>query len=96
VAITTAEYRTGKQRLILTATSSIVSPNVTLRLLPYLTTTGATFDPAGLGDILTNGGGGLYTMTLVGAPQPAAGPVLSVRSNLGSTSPGHALDRVRA
>jgi hypothetical protein len=96
VAITAAEFRTGKQRLILTATSSIVSPNVTLRLLPYLTTTGATFDPAGLGDTFTNGGGGLYTMTLVGAPQPAAGPVLFVRSNLGSTSPGHALDRVRA
>ncbi len=96
VAITNAEYRTGKQRLILTATSSVISPNVTLRLLPYLTTTGATFDPAGLGDTFTNGGGGLYTMTLVGAPQPAAGPVLFVRSNLGSTSPGHALDRVRA
>ena len=96
VAITAAEYRTGKQRLILSATSSIVSPNVTLRLLPYLTNTGATFDPANLGDTFTNGGGGLYTMTLVGAPQPAAGPVLFVRSNLGSTSPGHALDRVRA
>ena len=95
VAITSAEYRTGKQRLIVTATSSVISPNVILKLLPYVTTTGATFNPATLGDTFTNGGGGLYTMTLVGAPQPASGPVLFVRSNLNGISPGHALDRIR-
>ena len=95
VAITSTEYRTGKQRLVLTATSSVISPNVILKLLPYVTTTGATFNPATLGDTFTNGGGGLYTMTLVGAPQPASGPVLFVRSNLNGISPGHALDRIR-
>lgn len=96
VSITNAEYRTGKQRLILTATSSIISPNVTLKLLPYVTTTGSTFNPATLGDAFTNGGGGLYTITLVGAPQPAAGPSLQAKSSLGGLSPLHALDRVRA
>ena len=95
VAITTADFRTGKQRLIITATDTVVSPNIILTLQPYLTTTGVVFDPATLGNTLTNGGAGLYTMTLVGAPQPAAGPVLVVKSNLGGISPGHALDSVR-
>jgi hypothetical protein len=93
--ITNAEYRTGKQRLIITASSDVISPNVVLKLLPYTTTSGSTFDPATLGDTFTNGGGGLYTLTLVGAPQPASGPVLQVKSNLGGLSPLHALDRVR-
>ncbi len=96
VGITTAEYRTGKQRLIITATSSVISPNVILTLQPYLTTTGATFDPARLGNTLANGLNGIYTLTLVGAPQPAAGQVLVVKSNLGGVSPAHALDLVRA
>jgi len=94
VTITNAEYRTGKQRLIITATSSVISPNVVLTLQPYLTTTGSTFTPPD--GTFTNGGGGLYTITLVGAPQPAAGTVLTVRSNLNGISPAHALDRVRA
>lgn len=94
VTITNAEYRTGKQRLIITATSSVVSPNVVLTLLPYVTTTGSTFTPPD--GTFTNGGGGLYTITLVGVPQPAAGLVLQVKSNLGGLSPLHALDRVRA
>ena len=94
VAITSTEYRTGKQRLILTATSSVISTNVILTLNPYVTTTGSTFTPPD--GTFTNGGGGLYTITLVGVPQPAAGNSLTVRSNLNGVSPAHALDRVRA
>ena len=94
VNITNAEYRTGKQRLIITATSNVISPNVILTLQPYVTTSGSTFIPPD--GTFTNGGGGLYTITLVGAPQPAAGLVLQVKSNHGGTSPFHALDRVRA
>ncbi|MEI7743553.1 MAG: hypothetical protein WCK58_07365 [Chloroflexota bacterium] len=94
--ITNAEFRTSKVRLVITASSNVISPNVSLVLLPYVTTTGSTFDPSVLGDTFTNGGGGLYTLTLVGAPQPAAGLVLQVRSNLGGLSPLHALDRIRA
>ena len=93
--ITNAEYRTGKQRLIITASSDVISANVVLKLLPYTTTSGGTFDPSNLGDTFANGGGGLYTLTLVGAPQPAAGLVLQVKSNLNGLSPLHALDRVR-
>ncbi len=95
VTIASAEYRTGKQRLILNATSSIVSPSVILTLDPYVTTTGTTFDPATLGNVFTNNGGGLYIITLVGAPQPGAGNVLRVRSNLGGVSPLTALTRIR-
>jgi len=96
LAITNAEYRTGKQRLIITATSSVISPNVVLRLQPYTTTAGIVYDPATQGfDLFTNGGGGLYTLTAVGAPQPAATAPLVVKSNLGGVSPGHVLDRIR-
>ena len=96
VAITNAEFRTGKQRLIITASSSVISPSVVLKLQPYVTTTGSTFNPASSGvDTFTNGGGGLYTITIVGAPMPGPGPVLVVRSNLGGVSPAHALDRIR-
>ena len=94
-AITNAEYRIGQQRLILTATSSVISPNVDLFLMPYATAAGGTFTPVVGADKLTNGGGGLYTMTLVGVPQPAAGAVLRVQSSLGGVSPFHALDRLR-
>ena len=97
VLITSAEYRTGKQRLVITASSSVVSPNVILTLQPYLTATGTTFDPALLGNTFTNNGGGLYTITLVGAPEPAIPPAtpLRVRSNLNGISPFHGLDRIR-
>jgi hypothetical protein len=97
VAITTAEYRTGKQRLILTATSSVISPTVVLTLQPYLTTTGSTFNPATLGNTFTNTGGGIYTLTLVGAPEPAlpnATP-LTAKSSAGGISPPHGLDTIR-
>ena len=93
--ITNAEYRIGQQRLILSATSSVISPNVNLFLMPYATAAGGTFTPGVGANQLTNGGGGLYTMALVGVPQPANGAVLRVQSSIGGISPFHALDRLR-
>ena len=43
--------------------------------MPYVTTNGTTYDPALLGNTFTNTGGGIYTLTLAGAPQPACGTV---------------------
>ncbi|MBZ5555019.1 MAG: hypothetical protein LAO21_20070 [Acidobacteriia bacterium] len=88
VIITSAVYRTSKQRLDMTASSSVVSPNIILTLQPYLTAQGTTFDPKSLGggaNVFTNTGGGLYTLTLVGAPEPAVPPAtpLIVTSNIG-------------
>jgi hypothetical protein len=40
-------------------------------LQPYKLDNGTTFNPASLGASLTNGGGGVWTVTLVGAPPPA-------------------------
>ncbi|MEI7618251.1 MAG: hypothetical protein WCK14_06475 [Actinomycetota bacterium] len=94
-AITSAQYRLGKQRLILIASSNVVSPNVVLVLQPYTTATGSVYDPvAALGlpaATFVNGGGGTYTMTLVGAPQPKLGALttdqfLRVKSNLNGVS----------
>lgn len=97
VVVTTVEYRTGKQRLIITATSSIVSPTLDLTLAPYLTATGVVFDPAVLGNLFTNTGGGIYTLTLVGAPEPAVPPAtpITVQSTAGGVSPPHGIDRLR-
>ena len=107
VLITNAEYRTSKIRLVVTASSSVISPNVVLTLNPYvcavpalagtLPCPGGSFDPATIGNTFTNNGGGLYTMTLVGAPEPAVPPALplTATSNLGTTSPAHGLDRIR-
>lgn len=96
VTITAAEYRTAKQRLLLTATSSVVSPNVVLSLQPYVSITGATVDPGAAG-IFVNTGAGIYTLDLVGAPQPALAPAtpLVVISNLGGISAPAAVTRVR-
>jgi hypothetical protein len=75
VLITSAEYRTSKQRLIINATSNAVGP-VTLRLQPYLTTTGTIYNPApsagGLGDTFTLTAG-VYILDITGAPAPACG-----------------------
>lgn len=103
VNITATEFRTGKQRLVINASSSIVSPNVVITLQPYACQTvtgqppcnGGTFDPATLGNTFTNNGGGLYILTLVGAPAPLCNPngtfatvcpasPLTVQSNLGA------------
>lgn len=74
VLITSAEYRTGKQRLIITATSNVAG--VTLKLQPYITTTGVVYDPApsagGLGDTFTFAAG-VFTLDITGAPAPACG-----------------------
>jgi hypothetical protein len=98
VQITNAEYRADKQRLILTATSSVASPDIILTLQPYVTATGATFDPAAIGNTFTNGPPlGTYTLTVVGVPQPAAPPAtpLIARSSAGGVSPPHGIDRLR-
>lgn len=97
VAITNVEYRADKQRLILSATSSVVSPTVNLTLQPYVTASGTTFDPAVTGNQFVNGGAGTYSLTLVGVPQPAAPPArpLTVRSSAGGVSPPHGIDRLR-
>jgi hypothetical protein len=71
VAIQSVEYRIGKQRLIINATSSVISPTVTLTLQPYTTQSGGTFTPSGTTGVFTNNGGGLYILTLVGAQPPA-------------------------
>jgi hypothetical protein len=94
VNITNAEYRTGQQRLVMTATSSVISPDLILTLQPYVTSTGTTFTPTPL-IVFTNAGNGLYNLTAVGVPQPAAGASLTVKSNLNGISPAHALDRLR-
>jgi hypothetical protein len=88
VVVTNAQYRISKQRLDVTATSSRVSPLVSLTLVPYLTTTGTLFDPAPLGSVFTNTGGGIYTLTVVGVPSPALPPAtpITVISNLGGVS----------
>ncbi len=110
VAITTSEYRTSKQRLVITATSSVISPNVVLKLQPFAVEGGGTYNPdpavGGGGNLFTNNGAGLYTITLVGAPRPACGngagyqtpcPLapLTVTSNLGGTSGPNALQKIR-
>jgi len=54
---------------------------VVLTLQPYNSIAGP-IDPGSLG-IFLNNGAGLYTLDLVGVPQPAANAVLTVKSNLG-------------
>jgi hypothetical protein len=67
ITIGTAEYRTGQQRLVIAATTTDLTVT-SMVLQPYLTengtmTTGTT--------PLTNGGGGLWNLTIVGAQRPA-------------------------
>jgi hypothetical protein len=109
VAITNVDYRIQKTRLTITATSS-ADPTAVLTLQPYLTQNGTIFNPATIGNVFTNlGAGAGYQIILVGAPPPAcrlpnpggtfATPCtqapLTVKSNLGGTSPPHAIDRIR-
>jgi hypothetical protein len=70
----TLEYRSGKQRLVMTATQGLGAPAITsMKLMPYLTENGTIFDPTTLGAGLTISliTPGSYTITLVGAPKPA-------------------------
>lgn len=71
IVITPAEYRIGKQRLVLTATSGDTTAT-SMVLQPYLTENGTMFDPASLGaSAFTNTGNGIFTLTAVGVPKPA-------------------------
>jgi len=83
VALTGVEYRAGKQRLTLTATTTVVSPKVVLTMDPYMSTAGNLVVPGAVG-ILLNNGGGLYTLDLVGFPEPLN--VITVRSSLGGSA----------
>jgi len=72
-------YRTGKQRLVITATSTDGTV-ASMRLMPYLTEAGTTFDPATLGAAnltVSPIAAGSFTLTAVGVPPPAC--------NLGGT-----------
>jgi hypothetical protein len=67
------EYRTAKQRLIITATSTDLTV-ASMTLQPYLTETGTMFDPATLGAAnltVSLVAPGSFTVTAVGAPAPA-------------------------
>jgi hypothetical protein len=73
------EYRTSKQRLIVTATSTDTTVS-SMVLQPYLTEKGTMFDPATLGAAnltVSLVAPGSFTVTAVGAPPPAC--------NLGGT-----------
>jgi hypothetical protein len=116
LTLTSSTYRFSKQRLDLTATDLVVGPNVVVTLLPYLCQGGASvqcpggiFNPATLGNVFTNTGGGLYTLTLVGAPEPACNAPfpggninapcamvpLQAQSTLGGVSPLFTLQKTR-
>jgi hypothetical protein len=74
VIITVAEYRTGKSRLTVTATSSITDGTPILKLMGY----GVNGSGVEMGFL----GGGVYTVVLTGVPQPAT---VRVDSSLGGT-----------
>jgi hypothetical protein len=83
VIITVAEYRTGKARLTVTATSSITDGTPILKLMGY--------GVNGSGVQMDFLGGGVYTVVLTGVPQPAT---VRVDSSLGGTQTSP-LTRVR-
>lgn len=104
------QYRINNRRLTLNATSSVVSPNVVLKLQPYVTTTGTTYNPdpaaGGVGNVFTNNNNGTYTLVLNGVPEPACGNVngnippcptrpLDIKSNLNGDSGFFALTDIR-
>jgi hypothetical protein len=107
---TSAQYRINNKRLIITANSSVVSPNVNLFLQSYVTTTGTTYNPdpaaGGAGNLFTNNGAGAYSLTLNGVPEPACGnpggnttpcptKSLDIKSNLNGDSGGFALTKIQ-
>ena len=101
VAVQSTEYRTSKQRLIINASSTVIDPGVLLKLQPYKTLNGTTYDPdpakGGVGNTFTNNGGGLYIIDLVGAPEPAVPPAtpIVVKSSLGGTSVPTGITKLR-
>jgi hypothetical protein len=96
-AITSSQYRTSKQRLILTAGDNVSTAILTLQ--PYVTTLGTIFDPrlATGGGVFVNGGLGIWTLDAVGYPQPAVAPAtpLTIKSNFGGTSAPFPVQSVR-
>jgi hypothetical protein len=72
ITVVSAEYRTSLKRLIITVNDA--NPNVTLKLQPYLTTAGTTYNPdpaaGGVGNVFTNTAP-TYTLTINGVPAPA-------------------------
>ena len=108
IVVTPAEYRIGKQRLVLTATTSdLVATSMVLQ--PYKLDNGTTFNPSGA--TFTNTGAGIWTLTLVGVPPPACRnnpaqyvtpctqtPLLVTSTSPAGngTSPFTAIDRIRA
>ena len=73
VTITAVEYRTGKSRLTVNVTDSVISPNLVITL------TGPSF-PA---TPMQNLGGGLYQLVLVGVTMPAS---VTATSQLGGSA----------
>ena len=87
LSITNAEYRTGKQRLIINVTDATDNPAINVFLQPYRCEANAppcalnpatgfwmyNPDPAagGVGNLFTFAAGGLYTIDVTGAPRPA-------------------------
>jgi hypothetical protein len=71
LTFTNTEYRIGKQRAVFAVTTTDLTVTA-IKLQPYMTETGTMFDPATLGAAsFTNGGGGLWSLTVVGSPKPA-------------------------
>jgi hypothetical protein len=77
LSITSVEYRTTAKRLIINASDTTVSPTLVLKLQPYVTSTGVTYNPdpaaGGLGNTFINNGAGLYLLDISGAPAPVCG-----------------------
>ena len=77
ITIQVSDYRINNKRLIINATSTVVSANVVLTLQPYVTITGTTYNPdpaaGGVGNVFTNNLNGTYSLTLNGVPEPACG-----------------------
>jgi hypothetical protein len=75
ITVASAEYRTGLKRLIITVNDA--NSNVTLKLQPYVTSTGTTYNPdpafGGVGNVFTNNLNGTYSLTINGVPAPACG-----------------------
>jgi hypothetical protein len=73
ITVASAEYRVNQKRLVITVNDA--NPNVTLRLQPYVTTTGTTYNPdpaaGGVGNVFTNNLNGTYTISVAAVPAPA-------------------------
>jgi len=73
IVIAPAEYRVSNQRVVLIATTPDLAVT-SMTLQPYLTETGATFDPATVSNgaaNFVNTGGGIWTLTVATSQRPA-------------------------